>query len=154
MIGATKVSLIGLVEINAVVNQKGLLAIGPEYHFNLNYTLSCKLGYRGGSGGGSRAHVIFTNNTTHRRVLFYNFTDIMVIPFKRVALFRHLTNVTTKRYLLSERRRPRIDWRRASFCKSITTTFQNRLPLWTVSLALEPADFVLYFKTKCLETKR
>jgi len=31
---------------------------------------------------------------------------------------------------------------RASFCKSIMTSFQNRLPLWTISLALEPTDCV------------
>jgi len=78
VIGATKVSLIGLVEINAVVNQKGLLAIGPEYHFNLNYTLSCKLGYRGGSGGGgSRAHVIFTNIILH--IVVYYFTTLRTL---------------------------------------------------------------------------
>jgi len=29
---------------------------------------------------------------------------------------------------------------------------EARLPLWTISLALEPADCVLYFKTKWLET--
>ena len=32
--------------------------------------------------------------------------------------------------------------------QTIVTTFKNRLPLWTVSLALEPADCVLCFKTK------
>ena len=31
------------------------------------------------------------------------------------------------------------------------TIFQNRLPLWTISLALEPADF--YFKTKMAGNK-
>ena len=62
-------------------------------------------------------------------------------------------NATTKRYLLSERRRPRIGWRRASFCKSMETTFQNRLPLWTISLAQEPTDCVLYFKTKMAGNK-
>jgi len=41
----------------------------------------------------------------------------------------------------------------ASFCKSIATTFQNRLQVWTISLALEPADCVLYFKTKMAVNK-
>jgi len=41
----------------------------------------------------------------------------------------------------------------ASASISQLRTFQNRLPLWTISLALEHADCILYFKTKMAGNK-
>jgi len=82
---------------------------------------------------GQRGHMpqspklFFANIILHRRVLVYKFTDITVMFLSRDSLYyayRYILsppNATTKRYLLSERRWPRMSWRRASFCKSIVT---------------------------------
>jgi len=116
------------------------------------------LSIRGGSKGTGR-HVppskpqviVYKHNTTSSCTVLQVHGHYGDVPSRDSLYYAYIIlphNATTKRNLLSERRWPRIGWRRASFCKSIATTFQNRLPLWTISLALEPADCVLYFKTK------
>jgi len=87
-----------------------------------------------------------------RRVLFCNFTDITVMFLSRDSLYQ-VSYFATKCAICSNDDDRGSAGGVAFFCKSIANQFQNRLPLWTISLALEHADCVLYFKTKMAGNK-
>ena len=123
-------------------------------------TASGSQGWIQGRDRGARAPTapsnFYRHNTTSSCAILQVCGHYGNVPFKRLALldlYYFAVLVRQQNYLLSERRCPRISWTRASFCKSIATTSQNRLPLWTISLALEHADCVLYFKTKIAGNK-
>ena len=73
-----------------------------------------------------KPQVIFlTNVLLHRRALFYKFTMFL----SKDSLLRYI--------LLRDNAMVRVK------IPQIAHAPQNRLPLWTISLALEPADCVL-----------